>query len=189
MEKSDFLRLLGTGPVIPAARTFDDFKYALEQTQAESIFVLFGDILVLPQLLQLSLQHKKRLVAHLDLLQGIGKDEAGIRFLARMGIKAIITTKSHLGKVAREEGMIVIQRLFVMDSEALKQGLHLLTKARPDAVEVLPASVPDFVVKELIKKTGLPILAGGLVTLPEDITAATNKGICAVSTSCRALWQ
>lgn len=66
---------------------------------------------------------QKRIILHLDLFDGIGKDKAGIRFLARMGISAIITTKSHLCRFARDEGMIVIQRLFLMDPDSMRTGL------------------------------------------------------------------
>jgi glycerol uptake operon antiterminator len=34
---------------------------------------------------------KYALILYLDLLSGIGKDKAGITFLARMGIAAVIT--------------------------------------------------------------------------------------------------
>ena len=79
------LKLVCDNRVIPAPRTMDDFKFALGETKALSVVLLFGDINSLPGLLALAQQHKKRIVLHLDLLEGIGKDKAGIRYLARMG--------------------------------------------------------------------------------------------------------
>lgn len=187
MIPQGILKLLCNGPVIPAVRNPEDFKLAMEST-SPGVILLFGDINTLPGLLEQAKQHKKRLIIHLDLVEGIGKDKAGIRFLARLGVSALITTKSHLAKFAREESMIVIQRLFLMDSEALKSGIQFLRGFKPDALEVLPGSIPAAAVQELIQKTGIPILAGGLMTTPADVQQAIDNGICAVSTSRRELW-
>lgn len=189
IKNEHVLKMLCDNPVIPAARTYADFKYAIENVTGPSIILLFGDINVLPGLLSQAQQHKKRLLIHLDLLDGVGKDYAGIKMLAKMGVTALITTKPHLAKGAREEGMLVVQRLFLMDSEALRSGLHLLHSFKPDAIEVLPAMIPAGVVRELAQTTGLPILAGGLVFTVEDVAQAIKNGICAVSTSKRELWN
>ncbi|VBB05451.1 glycerol-3-phosphate responsive antiterminator [Lucifera butyrica] len=189
MTHQSFLKLLCNGPVIPAPRMIEDFKFALTQTAAPSIILLFSDVNTLPGLLAQAQQHKKRLVVHLDLLDGAGKDRAGIKLLARMGVTALITTKPHLGKFAREEGMIVIQRLFLVDSEALKTGIHLVNSYKPDALEALPASIPASTVEQLARETNLPILAGGLLHTREDVANALRNGISAVSTSHRELWD
>jgi len=189
MATLDILKMLTNGPIIPAARSMDVFKAALTHTIVPSVVLLFGDINSLPVLISLAKEHKKRLILHLDLFDGIGKDKAGIKFLARAGITAIITTKSHLCKFARDEGMIVIQRLFLMDSDSLRTGLNLVHNFRPDAIEILPGSVPASAVQELILKTGLPILAGGLIRTKEDVDHAIAGGISAVSTSRQDLWD
>lgn len=189
MVLPNVLKLLTNGLVIPAPRTIEDFKFALTHTSSLSIILLFGDISILPGLLAEARKQQKRLLIHLDLLEGIGKDKAGVKFLAQMGVTAIITTKSHLGKLARNEGMIVVQRLFLMDSEAVKSGINTLRNFKPDALEILPASVPASVVRQLAQETGLPIMAGGLMNTVEDIKSALKNGICAVSTSNRELWR
>ena len=186
---TSILKLICDRRVIPAPRNMDDFKFALNQTDVLSVILLFGDINTLPGLLDLAQQAKKRVVLHLDLVEGIGKDKAGIRWLARLGVTALITTKSHLGKIAREEGMIVVQRLFLVDSEAVKTGINMLKGFKPDMLEVLPASAPSRVIEELIRAAGLPILGGGLVQTAEDVRNALDNGISAVSTSRRELWN
>jgi glycerol uptake operon antiterminator len=185
----DVLKFLANGPVIPSARSMEDFKVALTHTVSPSVVLLFGDINTLPTLISQANEHKKRIILHLDLFDGIGKDKAGIKFLARLGIHAIITTKSHLCRYAREEGMIVVQRLFLMDSDSLRTGLNLVRNFKPDAIEILPGSVPASVVEELVRETGLPILAGGLIRTKIDVNHAIERGISAVSTSRRDLWD
>ncbi len=189
MATMDILKYLANGPVIPAARSMEDFKIALTHTVSPSVVLLFGDINILPTLISQAEEHKKRIILHLDLFDGIGKDKAGIKFLARLGIHAIITTKSHLCRFARDEGMIVVQRLFLMDSDSLRTGLNLVRNFKPDAIEILPGSVPASAIEELIRVTGLPILAGGLIRTKEDVDHAIERGISAVSTSRQNLWD
>lgn len=189
MASLDVLKILTNGPIIPAARSMEVFKAALTHTIVPSVVLLFGDINSLPVLISQAKEHKKRIILHLDLFDGIGKDKAGIRFLARMGISAIITTKSHLCRFARDEGMIVIQRLFLMDSDSMRTGLNLVRNFKPDAIEILPGTVPENVVQELIRETGLPILAGGLIRTREDVDHAIERGISAISSSRQELWD
>jgi glycerol uptake operon antiterminator len=188
MAQQSFIQLLCNGNVIPAPRNYEDFKYALNHSASPSVSLLFGDINILPELLEQARAHKKRVLVHLDLLGGVGKDKAGIVFLARMGVAAVITTKPQLGKIARESGMLVIHRLFLMDSEAIKTGVNLLKGYKPDALELLPASVPASVVSELAEMTGLPILGGGLMHTRQDVELAIKSGLNAVSASKRELW-
>jgi len=177
------------GPVIPSVRSIEDFNFALSETIAPSLFLLFGDINLLPKLLSRAEQHKKRLLVHIDLLEGVGKDKAGIKYLDRQGVTALVTTKPHLVKMAREEGLLVVQRLFLIDSEALRTGIKLLREHKPDAVEILPAAVPRAAIQEIVRAAAIPVFAGGLVTTREDVLQALKAGACAVSTSKRALWS
>ena len=183
------LTWLCAGHVIPACRTEADFACALRLPEAPSLILLFGDINTLPELLQRANAAGKLLLVHLDLLEGVGRDKAGIAFLAKLGVKGLITTKPQLGKLARQEGMRVIQRMFLVDSESLKTGISLLKGFRPDAIEALPASTPASVLAELKAATDVPILVGGLVRSASDVTQAVANGACAVSTSRRELWN
>lgn len=190
MLVQSLLKLLcTTSRVIPAVRSIEDFNFAVEKTIAPKIIVLFSDIILLPTLLEHAHHYNKGLLIHIDLLHGIGKDEAGVKFLARMGVNGLITTKSHLCRIAHEEGMLVIQRIFLTDSEAMQTGVNLLHKFKPDAVEILPASVPASIVERFKKETGLLILGGGLMSTPEDIQSALHNGFAAVSVSRRELWR
>ena len=64
-----------------------------------------------------------------------------------------------------------------------------MRSCKPDAVEILPASVPKSIIDELYRETSLPILAGGLMNTMEDVQHALDNGIHAVSTSKKELWS
>ncbi len=188
-QNNESLQWLCKGKVIPACRNEEELACALCLPKAPSLIILFGDINSLPELVRRVDEAGKLLLLHLDLIGGIGRDRAGIQFLANMGVKGLITTKPQLAKMARQEGMRVIQRMFLVDSESLRTGIHLLRGFRPDAIEALPASTPASVLAELKAATDVPILVGGLVRCADDVIQAVANGAFAVSTSQRELWN
>lgn len=189
MQVPAILKTIVNGPIIPAVRTIQDFKHAMMHATAPGVIVLFGDINTISSLLEQAKQYKKRLILHLDLLEGIGRDKAGINFLARQGVSAVITTKTQIGRMAHEDGMIVIQRLFLMDSEAVRTGINAARTLKPDAIEILPGTVSSNIIKRLVAEVGLPLLAGGLVQTEEEVLTALRNGVYSVSTSKRELWN
>ena len=76
MASLDVLKILTNGPIIQAARSMEVFKAALTHTIVPSVVLLFGDINSLPVLISQAKEHKKRIILHLDLFDGIGKDKA-----------------------------------------------------------------------------------------------------------------
>ena len=188
MRRNDFITILQGRSVIPAARNEADFVAAMA-TSAPMVFVLFGNIQSLPRLLEHAAARNKLPVIHLDLIEGVGRDRSGIKYLAQIGVKAVISTKQFLAKVAREEGLLCVQRLFLLDSDALKSGIELLHSFKPDALEVLPGSVPRRAIEQLAMACNIPIIAGGLIYTAEDVAAALQNGVCAISTSQRSLWE
>lgn len=188
MVRKGIAGLIQKGAVIPAVRSMEDFEAAV-LANSPVMMVLFGDINELPRLVRRAQEGKKQLIIHLDLFEGIGRDKSGIKFLARTGMPALITTKPHLGKIARDEGLLVIQRLFLMDSESLRTGINMLKGFKPDAVEILPALVPAGIVHDILREVDTPVLAGGLIRTPADVAFALGNGIYAVSTNRRDLWK
>lgn len=53
---------------------------------------------------------------------------------------------------------------------------------------MLPGVVPPMI-KEVSERTGIPILAGGLIRTPEDVEAALAAGATAVTTSNKQLFE
>lgn len=189
MVKEDIIRLLTNGRmVIPAVRSEEDFHCVVGNPDISSLILLFGDINDLPELILKAKKAKKLAVVHTDLLGGLSGDKAAIVFLVKAGVPAIITTKPQLIKTAKEYGLLTIQRLFAVDSASLSTGINLLRSSKPDAVEILPASVPAWAIGKLSNELGIPIIAGGLLKDIKDVKAAVKNGACCVSASNRNLW-
>jgi len=182
-------KIVGNQPIVPAPRNIDHFRLALSNTPADSVIALFGDINELPILVAEASKWGKRLIVHFDLCDGLGKDRAGLKLVTKLGVTAVITTKAQLVKLAQEEGLLVIQRLFLVDSESVRTGLNLLKHTRPDMLEVLPAVVPAPIIANLLTQTRLPIMAGGLLSTRDEVLRVLKSGVTAISTSRPELWS
>ncbi|MBA3063363.1 MAG: glycerol-3-phosphate responsive antiterminator [Atribacteria sp.] len=175
-------------PVIASIRNDTDFEYALSSKVA-ALFILCGDIFNLPQIMKECKEHNKLVFLHMDLIKGIGRDREGVIYLAKKKLcHGIVTTKSNLIEVAKKEGLIAIQRLFLLDSAALKTGEQLLKNNQPDAVEILPGIAAPYFIEHIYKELLCPVIAGGLISNKKEIEELLKKGVLAVSTSKKELW-
>jgi|SRR5665648_36896 len=175
-------------PVIASIRNDSDFKYALN-SKATALFILHGDIFNLPQIMKECEKHNKLVFLHIDLIKGIGRDREGIIYLARKELcNGIVSTKSNLINIAKKEGLIAVQRLFLLDSASLKTGERLLKQNQPDAIEILPGIAAPYFIEHIYKKIICPVIAGGLIRKKEEIDELFKKGVMAVSTSKKELW-
>ncbi|WP_406607598.1 glycerol-3-phosphate responsive antiterminator [Candidatus Infernicultor aquiphilus] len=154
-----------------------------------ALFILYGDIFNLSQIMKKCKEHKKLVFLHMDLIKGIGRDREGIIYLAKKELcNGIVTTKSNLIEVAKKEGLIAIQRIFLLDSAALNTGEQLLKNNQPDAVEILPGIAAPYFIEHIYKKLSCPVIAGGLISDKSEIEKLLQRGVLAVSTSKKELW-
>jgi glycerol uptake operon antiterminator len=128
-------------------------------------------------------------IVNLDLVSGFARDAAAIEFMSRRGIRGIISTHQVPLRAARGLGLFAIQRTFLLDSAALQSSLRSIEQTRLDAVEVLPAIVAPYLVRELNRKNStLPVIAGGLVQSLRQIHDLINQGVNSVSVGNPDYW-
>lgn len=131
----------------------------------------------------------KRVFLHLDLAEGLGRDEAAVRWcVEKLHVDGLISTRPSLLKLASELGAITIQRLFLMDSSSFEHGKRLLRNTPPDMAEVLPGIAPK-AIRQLCETLEKPVIAGGLITEPREIALALQAGALAVSVGDPNLWH
>ena len=175
-------------PVIPAARTLDGVKRA-SQTNAAAIFLLGGSILTLPDMIVIAHECGKRAFVHLDVAEGLGRDEIAVRWCVENNkADGVISTRPSLLKAASEMGALTIQRLFLMDSSSFEHGKRMLRNTPPDMAEVLPGIAPK-AIRALCEALNKPVIAGGLVSEPREIALALQAGASAVSVGDEKLWD
>jgi glycerol uptake operon antiterminator len=153
------------------------------------LFLLVGDLFTAEEYVKQALDAGKKVFLHVDFIAGLGGDPVALKFVAeRIRPTGIISTKSHVVKNAKKYGLLAIQRIFLIDTSALEQGIHNIRQSEPDAVEIMPGLIPR-VIKELAASISLPIIAGGLIKEQSEIQAALQAGASAVSMGNKKLWS
>jgi len=177
---------IGNKRIIAATRSDEDYLFALNSS-AEVIFDLNPDLMNVSVKLKKAHEKNKRLFIHIDLAKGIGKDESGIRFLKRLGVDGVISTKVSMIKMARECGLCTVQRFFIVDSQSVTTTLDSVRSSKPDMIEIMPAIVYK-VIGKLGQMMDTPIIVGGLIENADEIAEAIASGAAAVSTAKKELW-
>ncbi|MFW6381723.1 MAG: glycerol-3-phosphate responsive antiterminator, partial [Bacillota bacterium] len=169
-------------PVIAGLRDQQALNRALE-SPAIALFILFGDINMLPDIMQKARDHDKLVFLHIDLIKGLARDKAIISYLAEHNLcDGVVSTKNRLIKAAKKEGLMAIQRLFLLDSAALRTGEQLLGNNQPDAVEILPGIAAPYFIEHVAHQPPCPIIAGGLIRERIEVEKLLSRGVFAVST-------
>jgi glycerol uptake operon antiterminator len=183
----DILASIEQNPVIAAARTEEDVNAALE-AGVSVVFLLRCDIFNIQSLVAKVKESGRFVFVHVDLLEGLGKDQKAVEYIARLvRPDGIISTKTPHIKHAREAGLFTIQRFFLIDSQSFDQTIKTARASMPDMVEVLPAVMPS-VIRKVCGLLELPVIAGGLIESKEDIVEILKAGAIGASTGRRELW-
>ncbi|MDM5189311.1 glycerol-3-phosphate responsive antiterminator [Bacillus sp. DX4.1] len=159
------------------------------RTNLRIAFLMTGNISVIKRYVDVLKKHNRLVFLHLEKIAGISYDKEGIKFIAKLvQPTGIISTKGSLIQLAKKEGLLTIQRLFLVDTEAMNHGINLVDVCQPDVVEIMPALMPDMIQK-VVHKTNVPIITGGLVYEEKHLVAALHSGAQAVSTGDDSFWK
>lgn len=184
-------KMLIENPVIAAIRNDNDLEAALV-SEAEIIFVLYGDIMNIECICNKIKEKNKIVFVHIDLIEGLRGDSRGLEYIKEYADPTgIITTKISCIKQGKRLGFYTIQRVFVVDSLFLKTGIKNIHETSPDAIEVMPGiTIKSIGGKEkLEQKLRTPVIAGGLIKTKKDVMDCLSSGAIAISTSAIDLWN
>lgn len=180
-----FAEALQDSPVISAVKNDAGLEAALN-SDCTVLFILYGTILNIPQLVRRAKQSGKIVFVHIDLIEGLSSKDISIDFIKQnTDADGIISTRINQIRHAKELGFLTIQRFFLLDSLAFENVCRQSTHA--DAVDILPGTMPR-VIERLRKKIRQPIIASGLISDKQDILAALSAGALGVSTTSEPLW-
>ena len=187
MDKAQLLELLDVGPVIASVKDEAGLSAALK-SDVGVIFLLFGDVLNIGEMVGRAHAAGKAVFVHLDLVDGLAAREVSVDFIARnTAADGVLSTKDSLTRRAKDLGLVAIQRFFLLDSMAIENISRHLGQETSDLIEVLPGIMPK-IIRRVRAVAGKPVIAGGLITDKEDVTGALGAGAVAVSTTNPAVW-
>ena len=183
--KKSVINTLERTPVI-AATDRAGWQMAVS-SDAEVLFHLGADIISVGEDIAAAKQNGKFVFIHIDLADGIGKDKAGIEWLKALGADGIISTRTQLIRAAHDNGLLAVQRFFMLDSKGMHSVAETIENTHPDLIEIMPGVIPKAL--KLFSCREIPVIAGGLIETKQEVTAALSAGAVAVSTGKKELWN
>ncbi|HIV87238.1 MAG TPA: glycerol-3-phosphate responsive antiterminator [Candidatus Pygmaiobacter gallistercoris] len=180
--------ILKDSPIIAAVKDSAGLQEALK-CDSEVFFILFGTICNIDEIVERAKSAGKIVFVHLDLVEGLAGKDVAVDFLKKnTRLDGIISTKPPLLKYAKSQGLLTVQRFFLLDSIAAANIDRQFATSRPDMVEVLPGLMADAIGEIAKKHPETPVIAGGLIRTEEEVLAALGAGAAAVSSTNRDVW-
>ncbi len=174
-------------PIIAAVRTHEEFVRAIN-SDLQTVFLLSVNIGDVRGLCDEAHKKQKLLFVHMDFVDGLSKDAAGVRYLASKGIDGIISTRSNIICAAVECSLPAVQRFFMIDSRSVDTALETLKTSKATMVEIMPG-IAYKAIEKMRLRTKIPIIAGGLIGEKAEIIQALKCGAAMVSTGECKLWD
>ena len=189
--RREFIEVIEAAPVIAAVKDDEGLEICLT-SEVEAVFILFGDICTIADIVARVKDAGKIAMVHMDLVTGLSPQDVSIDFIRKYTrADGIITTKANLITHAREIGLATVLRYFVIDSLALfsiERRSRENRDSQPDMIEILPGIIVPKMVRKICSMSKVPVLCGGLIQEKEDVMNALANGAAAISTTCPEVW-
>ncbi len=177
-----------SSPIITAIKDDAGLEKSLS-CESQVIFILYGDIVSLPEIVEKIKKAGKVAIVHMDLITGLSAKEIAVDFIHKnTAADGIISTKANLIQRGKALGLFTIHRFFMIDSMALNNMKKQLHNCKPDMIEILPALLPKIVTR-ICKSSPVPVITGGLISDKEDVLAMLNAGAVAISSTNPEVWE
>lgn len=181
--------LLEANPVIAAVKDMPGLNACCEREEIKVVFVLFGDICNISEIVKQVKDADKVAMVHIDLITGLSGKEIAVDFIRQhTAADGIISTKPAMIRHARELSLYTTLRVFVLDSMALQTLEKQIHAAGADTIEILPGLMPK-IIRKICRLVRVPVIAGGLISDKEDVVAALSAGAISVSSTNQNVWS
>ncbi len=178
---------LEDNPIIVAIKD-DAGLQKCKESESRIIFILYGDLLNIADIVDQVKAAGKIAFVHIDLIQGLHSNEIAVDYIKQhTKVDGVISTKAPLITRAKELGLYTVMRFFMLDSMAFANMERQIKNAKPDVIEILPALMPK-IIRKTCAMTSRPVIAGGLVSDKEDVMACLDAGATCISSTNTDVW-
>lgn len=185
-----FRDILENNPIVAAVKD-EKGLYDSLQTEVGVIFILYGNLVTLPEIVQKIHTAHRIAIVHVDLIEGLSSEDESLDYIRSIThADGIITTKMNLIQYGNKIGLYTVHRCFILDSISLKNIERFShTRNQPDAIEILPGILQPKVIQRICMSSNVPIMCGGLISDKDDVIHALKSGAIAVSTTREDIWS
>lgn len=175
-------------PIIAAINN-DSLLEACKTAPCEIVYILYGNICTIADIVDEVVAAGKTAIVHLDLINGLASREISVDFIKKnTKASGIISTKPQLIKRGNELELITIQRFFMLDRLTYNNIKKHVRETSPDIVEMMPAGLTKMITYALEEINGKPLVVSGLVLDKSDVMGALSAGAIAISTTNEEIW-
>ena len=132
--------------IIAAVRNERELQEAIG-SNVRIVFMLVSNVLDIKNQADMVHGAGKKFFVHIDLAEGIGKDECGIRFVKSQGADGIISTRTNIINLAKKEKLVTVQRFFAVDSKSVSTAIETAKSSKADMIEIMPGTVTKAIEK------------------------------------------
>ncbi len=176
--------------IIPIVENRVQFTQALEHARCKTIMLRHCNLFDFVNLLDEAHRRGHSIYVHVDQVDGIYPDSAGLPYLAkRLHITGIVSNHPKTLSLGKGFGLETIQRIFAVDSTGLESALESVDSGCVDLLDISPALVIPALPSDLLKSLPLPFIGSGLVSTPQQVEAVLRAGALAVTVIRQELWS
>lgn len=185
---NEMIERIEMNPIIAAVRKKEDVAEAVK-SQVSAVFLLHADIFSLKEIIETIKAGGKSAFIHIDFLEGLGKDNKAIEYIAQViRPDGIISTRTNQIKYAMEIGLFAIQRFFLIDSLSYETTIKTVHSIKPNMIEIMPGIMPS-VISKICAQVHVPVIAGGMIENKSEIMDILRSGAIGASTGKKELWM
>ena len=185
----EFLDAIEANPIIAAVKDEQGLANCLRREELTVIFILYGDIRSIGNIVERIHQAGKIAMVHIDLVTGLSSKEVSVDYICEdVHADGIISTKKALLQRAHERGLLTVFQFFAIDTQAVISALDNANAIEPNFIEMMPGLLFRQI-GQISSITHIPVIAAGLIKKEQEIHEVLAAGAIALSSSTRALWS
>src|SRR5579883_922734 len=179
---SSMSKLLTRYKIIPLVENRIQLQHVLKTSACRVVVLRHCNLLDLAPLLVHAYQRQYAIYVHIDHVEGVHADAAGLQYLARqLSIAGIISANLKTLALARTYNLETVLRIFAADSTGLESALETIDTAPVDLFDVAPALAIPYIDPLLTSVLPLPFIGSGLISTREQVQAVLNAGAIGVT--------
>ncbi len=181
------LEKLENNPVIPALKEETDIELVVNN-HAELVFVLFGDLVSIADIVAKLKQAGKTVFVNVDLISGFSSKDVVADFMKQhTQADGIISAKASLLRHAKEIGFYTVHRFFLIDSFSYHSIGKQMEISKADMLNVLPGWPK--VVSWVCEETTKPVIAAGMVCDRKSVNDCLSAGAISICSTNHSVWE
>jgi glycerol uptake operon antiterminator len=175
--------------IIPSIQNNKDMILFPRAYKDPWVLLKIGDINTLPNIIRRYHSYGVKVIVHQDSIKGLGTDKSGIHYLAKIGADAVDTTKLKCINAIKQENMIAIACLFIIDNISTETSIKVIRAGQPDYAVLMPSCLPEKIISHIKENTNCPLYGGGLCDSKANLEKLLQNGLSGTITSERSLWN